>query len=155
MTIATTQDGDSLFCPVRFDIFCRNYTPYLQPGQPGYYRNTTVGRWVPQNYTLWYQTVSKCAEADQGVNLGVFNSPAECGVAAQAQHERDGDCPMFEGKYGDVLGGGADPTQSCTCCPTGEAVQVSEDEGNIAWYVYLTPGQAYLNLPEVEIVRDP
>ena len=101
MTIATTQDGDSLFCPVRFDIFCRNYTPYLQPGQPGYYRPTTVGSWVPQNYTMFVQEWSKCAEADQGVNLGVFNSPAECGVAAQAQHERDGDCPMFEGNYGE------------------------------------------------------
>merc|ERR1712110_80884 len=147
MTIATTQDGDSLFCPVRFDIFCRNYTPYLQPGQPGYYRPTTVGSWVPQNYTLWAQWESKCAEADQGVNLGVFNSPAECGVAAQAQHERDGDCPMFQGTYGyEDWGNIGDPTQPCTCCPTGEAVpvytgEVDEDGHELmdnTWYVHLT-----------------
>ena len=103
---------------------------------------------MPQNYTWWVQKWSKCAEADQGVNLGVFNSPAECGVAAQAQHERDGDCPMFQGAYGDENGSVTDPTQPCTCCPTGELV-----EADISWVVYLTPGQAYLNLPPVVIDR--
>ena len=42
-------------------------------------------------------------------------------------------------------------TQPCICCKEGSTITFDNGEIN----VYLTPGQAYLNLPPRTIVRDP